>query len=229
MNILVKTTLIILCLMVFFWIIDTPIAYAGMPSIVLTKIAKLRLTTISFFLFIYILSVSSIFTIWNYVQKDFPQLPKLSFVKAMALVFLWGLAMQLILVMVAGTRELMTPKAWESAGIIYELTPDAFQKLIETRQYKLEILKKELWNFAKNNSGKFPTKRELKAISEDILLDSTGKNPYNYVENLTLNSPFQPLAYEADTFGNQRMVLFTNGNIEILEINLIEKLIGEVK
>ncbi|NTW21288.1 MAG: hypothetical protein HGA42_17645 [Nostocales cyanobacterium W4_Combined_metabat2_030] len=204
-------------------------AYAGMPSVTLTDIATLRLTTISFFLFTYLAASLGIFYLWNWLRQDFTKLPKLSFSKAMALVLIWGLAFHLVLVMIAGTRELMTPKAWEKAGIIYQLAPDNFQQILDSRRHKLEILKEKIWTFVNKNKGNFPSKKDLLAFSPEILLEPTGKLNYNYVEGLNINSPIQPLAYEPDSYGQERMVLLTNGNIELLSINSIQKLMEDKK
>jgi len=201
-------------------------AYAGMPSFRLTDIAQLRLSTISFFLFIYIVASFSIFGLWNWLRQDFQKLPKLSFKKAMVLVLLWGLAFHLLLVMIAGTRELMTPKAWEKAGIIYKLSPDAFEELIEMRRHKLEILKTELWRVAEKHEGKFPLKKDL---SQDILLEPRGKLPYNYVEGLSIELPTLVLAYEPDTYGQERMALLTNGSIELLSLMRIQVMMENAK
>ena len=94
----------ILILVPFTLIASIEVAHAGMPSIVLTDIAKQRLSTISFFLFIYLLASFGIFYLWNWVQTDFPQIPKLTFKKSMGLVLIWGLAFHLLLVIIAGTR-----------------------------------------------------------------------------------------------------------------------------
>ena len=205
------------------------IAHAGMPSIVLTDIAKLRLSTISFFLFTYLAASLGIWRLWNWLQTDFDRLPRLSFTKALALVFLWGLAFHLLLVMIAGTRELMTPEAWEKAGVIHKLAPDKFEQMIEMRRYHLQRLKNQIWPLAEKNQGKFPTKQELLAIYPDIFLDPTGKSAYNYLEGLSIpvSSPPLVLAYEPDSYGQERMVLFTNGSIELLSLTGIQELMDQ--
>jgi len=204
-------------------------AIAGMSDVTLTDIAQLRLSTISFFLFVYLGSSFSIFGLWTWLRQDFPKLPKLSFAKAMALVLLWGLTFHLLLVMIAGTRELMTPQAWEKAGIINKLSPAAFEQLIEMRRHSLGTLKTELWRLAEEHEGKFPLKKELLSVSPDILLEPRGKLPYNYVEGLSINSPLQVLAYEPNTYGQERMTLLTNGSVELLSWRGIQKMMGDEK
>jgi len=204
-------------------------AYAGMPTFVLSDVAALRLSTISFFLLVYLGSSFGVFRLWNWLRQDFQKLPELSFKKAMALVLIWGLAFHLLLVMIAGTRGLITPQAWEKAGIVYQLSPDAFEEFVEIRRHKMEPLKKELWNFAEKHSDKFPLKQELLSISPNILLEPGGKMSYNYVEGLSIKSPSLILAYEPDTYGQERMTLLTNGNIELLPLKAIKKMMRVTK
>jgi hypothetical protein len=45
-----------------------------------------------------------------------------SFGRAVAGVFLWGLLFIIVLTMISGARELMTPGAWEKQGVTYRLT-----------------------------------------------------------------------------------------------------------
>lgn len=204
-------------------------AYAGMPSFTLTDIARFRFSTISFFLMIYIAASFIILRLWNFLRKDFHHLPKLSFFKALVFVFLWGLAFHLILVMIAGTRELMTPEAWEKAGVIHKLSPDTFQQSIDTRRHKLEVLKQGLWRFAESHAGQFPHEQERSSLPEEAWLAPAGDLKYRYVDGLAIKSLPIPLAYEPDTYGQERMALLTNGQIELLPVDAIESLIKEKK
>ena len=163
----------------------------------------------------------AIFKLWHYLRQDFPQWPQLSFKKALALVFLWGLAFHLVLVMIAGTRELMTPEAWEKSGLIYQLAPNKNQLLLESRRYKLERLKMALWRFADEHEGQFPAKQST--IVDELWLAPTGQFRYQYIEGLTTNSEPIPLAYEPDNYGAERMVLLTNGMIELFPIEIVKR------
>jgi len=97
-------------------------AYAGMPApYVLTDIARMRLEAISFFLLVLLLSAAVIRWLWNSLRPSFPRLPKLNYWRALALVVLWGLLFVVVLTMISGARELMTPGAWEKHGPIYRL------------------------------------------------------------------------------------------------------------
>lgn len=99
-------------------------ALAGMPSVTLTDLAELRLAGISFFLMLLLLSAWGFKLLWNYVRRDFSRMPYLSYRMALAFVLLLGLMLNVVLLMIAGTRELMTPGAWEKNGISYKVRGD---------------------------------------------------------------------------------------------------------
>jgi hypothetical protein len=113
-------------------------ARAGMPRILaediprylsLTEMSRSRIEAISFFVFVSVLCGAAIHFGWNSLQKDFPRLPRLSFVKSMGLLALWGLLFVLVLTMISGARELMTPGAWESNGSTYQLRTETEGKV----------------------------------------------------------------------------------------------------
>lgn len=96
-------------------------ALAGMPSARLTDVARLRVENISFFLAILLLSALLVQLVWNWLRADFPRLPRLTYPKAIAVISLWGLLFVLVLTMISGARELLTPGAWEKNGATYRL------------------------------------------------------------------------------------------------------------
>ena len=96
-------------------------AHAGMPSFNLTDIAKARLDTISFFIALLLVLALVVKGLWNYLGRDFTKLPRMSYPKALTAVTLWGLLFLLVLTMISGARELMTPGAWEKQGATYRL------------------------------------------------------------------------------------------------------------
>jgi hypothetical protein len=98
------------------------VAYAGMPAgVTLTEAARARLHTISFFLVVLLLTALAVMGIWNYLRRDFVRLPRLTYGKACGLVALWGLLFVVVLLMISGARELLTPGAWERDGVTYKL------------------------------------------------------------------------------------------------------------
>lgn len=94
---------------------------AGMPNVTLSDVAHLRISGISFFLVLLLLSAWGFQKIWNTVRADFPRLPHFTYRRALAFTLLLGLLLNVVLLMIAGTRELMTPGAWEKQGISYRL------------------------------------------------------------------------------------------------------------
>jgi hypothetical protein len=102
----------------------------GMPSplpsevprfLRLTDSALGRLQTISFFLLTFLASALVVMLLWNYMRRDFAWMPRMSYGRAAAAVFLWGLLFVVVLTMISGARELMTPGAWEKQGFTYKL------------------------------------------------------------------------------------------------------------
>jgi len=100
-------------------------AHAGMPSYALSDLAKARLDSISFFLVLLLVLALVLKLLWNYLAKDFPKLPRMTYPRALAAIALWGLLFLLVLTMISGARELMTPGAWEKHGSTYKLKEES--------------------------------------------------------------------------------------------------------
>ena len=101
-------------------LLDQRSALAGMPTVSLSDLGRLRLSTISFFLLLVVLSAIGIRFLWNNLRRDFPKLSLLSFRGALTGVLLWGLVFVVVLTMISGARELMTPGAWVKNGLTYQ-------------------------------------------------------------------------------------------------------------
>lgn len=109
-------------------------AQAGMPKLLPDDIVRYsqkvlqlneepvqRLQSISFFLVVLAASAGGILGLWAWLRKDFPFLPRLTFGKALGVIVLWGLMFVIVLTMISGARELMTPGAWKPNGATYKL------------------------------------------------------------------------------------------------------------
>jgi hypothetical protein len=116
-------------------LVSTP-AWAGMgnPTVLLEYAVKTvvvndsvlrRWEAISFFVLALLLSALAVRWLWNRFVRDFPKLPRLSFLQSFAVVVLWGLLFLVVLTMIAGTRELMTPGTWQKKGLLYSLPENA--------------------------------------------------------------------------------------------------------
>src|SRR5258708_13990045 len=98
-------------------------AFAGMPTVTvtLTDMAEIRLQNISFFVVGFFTSAFLIRLLWNGLQKQFPKLPRLSYRLALGVTLLWGLIFVLVLTMISGARELMTPAPWAKDGRTFKV------------------------------------------------------------------------------------------------------------
>jgi len=99
-------------------------AHAGMPTITLTDVARARLDTISFFLVALFVLALFFKLLWNYLARDFPRMPRMTYRRALAAMTLWGLVFLIVLTMISGARELLTPGAWKKEGATYRLKGD---------------------------------------------------------------------------------------------------------
>jgi hypothetical protein len=181
-----------------------------------------RLQAISFFLFGLLLSAAAVWGLWNYLQRDFPNLPRLSFGKALAGMVLWGLLFVIILAMISGARELMTPGAWSKQGFTYRLsdgtTPADKDSPGELRRRALEKLRTELWHFAATHQGRFPSQGELSMISPELWeVPETGGLHFQYVPGQSADQSSSLLVYEPELDAERRIVLQTDGQMVALK------------
>jgi hypothetical protein len=199
---------------------DSNAAVAGMPSVTFSDIARMRLSTISFFAVLFLLCSLAVRLIWNSLRKDFPRLPYLSFRRAVSLVALWGLLFLLVLTMISGARELLTPGAWKKVGLTYklkdELEPaqaDAKSRLPE-RRAAIDGLRTALWTYARQHDGHFPADDSAPEIPDDAwsVPDPSGMR-YRYTRGLRADQGDTPLAFEPGIFADTRLVLLSSGKI----------------
>jgi hypothetical protein len=134
-------------------------ARAGMSIHVLNDIVRMRFENLSFFLAALLLCALVVMLLWNHLRKDFPRLPRLSYPKACGMVVLWGLMFLLVLTMIAGARELMTPGAWDRRGVGYQLNSAELQAYQTARREHLAQLQAPLWRYAQEHNGQFPPAR----------------------------------------------------------------------
>jgi hypothetical protein len=217
----------------FFWLLCIPSAEAGMPGISLSDVGALRIQNISFFLVLFLGSAWLIKIIWNRLSVDWDWLPRLTYFKALGLMMLWGLLFVLVLTMISGARELMTPGAWEKQGLTYRLKDTAPQKtespLGEQREKKLHQLRVELWKYAAHD-GQFPPFHKTSDIPADAWeIPHASGMQYIYASGLTTKGEKRLLAWEPDLFGSQRYVLFTNGDLLLLDTKEVTRLLKEEK
>jgi hypothetical protein len=130
----------------------------------------------------------------------------------------------LVLTMISGARELMTPGAWHKQGLTYKLAEvDAAAKaaageLERERRHAIDRLRTALWTYARHYDGKFPDMSSPPEIPEETWLvpDPSGMR-YLYTNGLVADQGKTPLAYEPGIFGKDRFVLLSSG--EIVRLN----------
>lgn len=203
------------------------IVQAGMPSLRLTDLAWMRLSSISFFFVGTLLSAAGVRWLWNYLQRDFTRLPKLSYGKALGLTVVWGLLFVLVLTMISGARELMTPGAWEQKGFTYKLKTPATEdgaalseknsELLTLRRRQLDALKTELWRYADSHANQFPGSDQLPEIPAQAweLPDRFGTR-YRYFAGHTRGG-VALLVSEPDVYDSPRLGIWTDGTIGLLK------------
>jgi hypothetical protein len=202
------------------------VALAGMPSFLLTDLARQRVQAISFFALLFLLVTLAVWALWNRLRRDVPRLPRLSFGAAFALVFLWGLGFQLVLSMIAGGRELMTPGAWVKLGTTYKLQettlPPDKELVSQARRQRLEDLRSALWVHAAAHEQRFPANDFSPGFPEERwrVVGGSGMH-FIYLGGQRMDAPESVLAYEPGLFGPVRWVLFTTGAIRQLPLEEI--------
>jgi hypothetical protein len=197
------------------------VALAGMPSVRLNDLAQMRLETLSFFLLVFLVCAKVVQLLWNGLGKDFPRLPRLSYFRAVGLVAVWGLLFLVVLTMISGARELLTPGAWEKVGFTYKLAEpkDAAPTGPPTESVRrdwLERLRDALWAYARSHDGKLssgPTDPDIAA--EFWQTPDPSGVPYCYAPGQSPHRGSRPLAWEPRVFGDGQFVLFTSGEIRL--------------
>jgi hypothetical protein len=212
--------------------LGTAEAKAGMPSVTLadlrtamrtglTEVGRQRLEVISFFLLVLIGCAWLVQRVWNSMRREFPVLPRLSFPRAVGVIVLWGLLFVLVLTMISGARELMTPGAWEKVGLTYRLVPEnpPVAAQITARVESIQRLGERLQSWESERG-----RADGPAALPDKWLRADGVDGVRYVY-----VPAKPIirgdrdgvdfdtrvwVYESESVGPERLVLLRNGVVQ---------------
>jgi hypothetical protein len=186
----------------------------------LRDIYRLRFEEISFFILLLLVCGLVLKLLWNFAAKGFDFLPKLRFLHALAASVLMGLVMLVVLTMISGIREVLTPEAWRHQGTSYRLNDPAQEP---SRRRSLEQLRVALFQYAATHDGHFPMHDFTLEIPDKIWEspDQLGSH-YIYTGGLTTNTPGALLAVEPPNFGDTRFVLRASGVIEKMPSREIE-------
>ncbi len=204
--------------------------FGGMPSLQLTDVGKMRLSTISFFVFVILLSAVGIRWIWNGLRKDFPSLPKLSYRGSLAIVVLWGMVFVVVLTMISGARELMTPGAWEKNGLTYRLSEPVADDESDSgtnrseisvsnndRIAGLRVLWRSLKAFADAHGGQFPSTAEFLEL-DSTLLELPGQPGVHYIYRPPVSGETdtaEPLALEPQVYDGPQFALYPDAIVTV--------------
>jgi hypothetical protein len=208
------------------WALIANRVFAEMPAVDPDALARARVQNISFFLFLFLLCSFGVQWIWNGLRRDFPRLPRLSYRTALGVVTLWGLLFLIVLTMISGARELMTPGAWKKTGFTYRLAEEPPQSSAQTldrqRRAKLTALREALWNYAYKHGGHFPPNDQAPEIPAQAWeLPDAARMRYFYVPGRVVDRGSLPLAYEPGLFGRERLVLLTDGSMTLMSEDAI--------
>ncbi len=179
----------------------------------LRDIYRLRLEEISFFIVLLLASALVLKLLWNYAFNGFNSIPRLRYLQALCASLLFGLIMLLILTMISGIREVLTPGAWRKQGTSYRLNDPSQEP---TRRRSMEHLRGALLNFARSHEGRFPQNDFIPEIPEKLWEspDQLGSR-YIYFGGLSTNESNAVLVLEPANFGDSRFVLKASGEVEL--------------
>lgn len=197
-------------------------AGAGMPAAYdLNDVVRLRIEDISFFAVLLLLSGLGIRFLWNHLAKGLPFLPRLGYGRALCLTVLLSLLMLLVLSMISGARELLTPGAWRRQGSIYQINDSASEPV---RRQGMESLRTALVNFARDHDGQFPTHDFVPEIPEKLWQspDRLGTR-YIYYGGQTTGQGTNVMVCEPLHFGDERFVLLSGGEIRTMKTDDIRR------
>jgi hypothetical protein len=205
--------------------------------IVFAMAAGLRLQTISFVLMGLLASAAVVWLVWNWLRRDFSRLPRLSYAKACGVVVLWGLLFIVVLTMISGARELMTPGAWEKNGLTYKLRsekpappPADDSRQLARRRTKLAELGEQLKKFAEQHDHQYPNAEQASQIPDSYWrLDDLAALRYVYVPGRSPTDGATPLAYEPQVVGGRLLMICADGQIERLDFDDIIRRIPREK
>jgi hypothetical protein len=199
-------------------------ARAGMPSFDLNDVVELRLQDISFFLLLIGVSAFGFQRLWNFSFRPLPKVPQLGFKHALGLTAIFGLLMLLVLTMISGARELLTPGAWRKQGSTYRLNSPANE---EQRREQLLSLYGVLQNYRASHDGKWPPHEYAPEIPFQLWrsLDADGTRLI-YVNWPGTGSATNWLAIEPKSFGKARLGVTRDGEVGAVTDAELKELYG---
>ena len=186
-------------------------SHAGMTVYDLNDVVRMRFEEISFFAVLLLVSALMVRFLWNVVAKNVPSLPRLPFKQAMALTLMLSLGVILVLTMISGARELLTPGAWRRQGSAYKLNSPENEP---TRLRNIASLKTALFDYAEKHDGKFPPHDWVPEIPTRIWEADPAGTHFIYVGGFTTNSRGTAIVAEPAHFVSSRYIITATGEIK---------------
>lgn len=186
-----------------------------------------RWQAISFFVAGLLLSGWGVQRLWRILQRDIRWLPPLSYGRAVSFVVLWGLLFIVVLAMISGARELMTPGAWRKQGWTYKLaqpaetTPNVDGRI--KRKQALEQIRLALWRYAATHNGKFPAVKDASLDPEIWNIPDWPGLTFSCIPDLRAEDQGRLLVFEPELDGDERQVLLTNGLVGTMRTTEIKR------
>ena len=192
--------------------------------------ADARWQAVSFFMAVLLLSAWGVQWLWRMLRQDLAWLPALSYRRSLSFVVLWGLLFVIVLTMISGARELMTPGAWRKQGWTYQLASATASDPASSRQQRqagLERLRTALWQYAAIHEGRFPTPAESTVDSQ--LWDVPGWPGLKFLmaPDRKAEEAGRLLVCEPALDGDERLVLLTNGLIGTMRSEEIRQALNQ--
>jgi hypothetical protein len=200
-------------LTVILWLAGAANACAGMTVVSLTDMAKARLDALSFFVALYFLIALLVKLAWNHLAKVFSSMPRLDYRRALGLVFVTGLLFYVVLTMISGARELLTPGAWEKQGMGYRQREESAGLNKDERRKNLRRLQEAIWAYARDHQGNAPPSPLVSEMNPDAWLYQDG-GLYCLMPGVKPGGGRNILVYEPAAAGSRRFVLLADGSIE---------------
>lgn len=181
-----------------------------------------RLQALSFFVAALLVCAAGVKWLWNLARHDWPALPALTYRRSLAFTLLWGLAAVVILTMISGARELMTPGAWRKQGWTYKLDSAAPPEphFREKRRAGLEQLRLAMLQYAAVNGGVYPAAKDV--VATEWSVPAHPGFEFLYRPNVQPASAGELLIFEPELGDEQRLVLLSNGLIGTMRTQEIE-------
>ena len=200
-------------------------ARAGMPSYDLNDIVVLRLQDISFFLVLLLASAYGFKLLWNFSFRPLPKVPQIGYRHALGLTTILGLLMLLVLTMISGARELLTPGAWRKQGSTYRLNSPANE---EQRRDHLRSLHAAIRHYQSTHNGQIPPHEYAPEIPPELWrsLDLEGTRMI-LVNWPATGSATNWLALEPKSFGSKRLGVTRDGEIRTITAAELKELYGK--